>query len=299
MLDHPSPDFPEYTPRTAEVWDRLAEWWDDRIGDGNDFQDLLIEPATERLLALQPGERVLDIACGAGRFARRMADAGAFVVAADHSERFIRRARVRSTAYEGRITYHVLDASDPAALLSLAPGTPLRAAASGEQDADRGPDRSTPQRERFDAAVCTMALMDMAAIEPMIGTLPRLLRPGGRFVFSVTHPVINSGSVRRVAEERDTGGKLVTTFGVTVTDYATPFTYLGVGVPGQPEPQHYFHRPIGLLFDTCFRHGFVLDGMEEPTLPEDTGSRSGRPMSWANTPDLPPVLVARMRLPAG
>ncbi|MDP6107559.1 MAG: methyltransferase domain-containing protein [Candidatus Brocadiia bacterium] len=120
MPDHPSPDFPEYTPRTAEVWNRLAEWWDDRIGDGNDTQDLLIEPTTERLLALQPGEHVLDVACGAGRFARRMADAGAIVVAVDHSERFVRRARERSTAYEGRIAYHVADASDPVSLLSLA-----------------------------------------------------------------------------------------------------------------------------------------------------------------------------------
>jgi hypothetical protein len=143
-----------------------------------------------------------------------------------------------------------------------------------------------------------MALMDMAAIEPMIGTLPRLLRPGGRFVFSVTHPVLNSGSVRRVAEERDTGGELVTTFGVTVTDYATPFTYLGVGVPGQPEPQHYFHRPLGLLLNTCFEQGFVLDRLEEPTLPREPRSPLARPLSFANTPDLPPVLVARMRLPA-
>ena len=299
MPDRPSPDFPEYTPRTAEVWDRLAEWWDDRIGDGNDFQNLLIEPATERLLALRPGERVLDVACGAGRFARRMADAGAVVVAVDHSERFVRRARHRSGGYEDRIAYHVFDASDPASLLSLGPGTPSGAAPSLEQDTSLGTDRPAERHGRFDAAVCTMALMDMAAIGPMIGTLPLLLKPGGgRFVFSVTHPAFNSGSVRRVAEERDTGVELVTTFGVKVTDYATPFTYLGVGVPGQPEPQHYFHRPISLLFDTCFRHGFVLDVMEEPALPEDTWSRFGRPLSFGNTPDLPPVLVARMRLPA-
>ena len=89
MNDSIPPDFAEYTDRTREVWDRLAEWWDDRIGDGNPTQDLLLEPTTERMLELQPGERVLDIACGAGRFARRMAALGAEVVAFDHSERFI------------------------------------------------------------------------------------------------------------------------------------------------------------------------------------------------------------------
>ena len=76
------------------VWNSIAEWWDDAIGDGNDFQTVLIEPATERMLELQPGETVLDVACGAGRFARRMADLGADVVAIDQSERFINRRGV-------------------------------------------------------------------------------------------------------------------------------------------------------------------------------------------------------------
>ena len=87
MTDQPSPDFPEYDGQTAGVWDRLAEWWDDRIGDGNDFQDYLIEPASERLLALQPGEQVLDIACGAGRFTRRMAALDAVITAIDAGRR--------------------------------------------------------------------------------------------------------------------------------------------------------------------------------------------------------------------
>jgi hypothetical protein len=33
--------------------------------------------------------------------------------------------------------------------------------------------------------------MDMASITPLLSVLPQLLRPGGRFVFSVTHPVFN------------------------------------------------------------------------------------------------------------
>jgi 2-polyprenyl-3-methyl-5-hydroxy-6-metoxy-1,4-benzoquinol methylase len=75
-IEVPSPDFPEYDSKIAEVWDRLADWWDDRIGDGNELHDYLIEPATERLLAVKPGERILDIGCGAGRFTRRMAALG-------------------------------------------------------------------------------------------------------------------------------------------------------------------------------------------------------------------------------
>ena len=268
---NPSPDFPEYDNRTAEVWDRLAEWWDDRIGDGNDFQDYLIEPSTERLLALRPGDLVLDIACGAGRFARRMADLGARIVAVDHSEKFIQRARERSPEYADRIAYHVLTATDTSALVPL-----------GEK--------------RFDAAVCTMALMDMSSIEPLISTLPKLLKPDGRFVFSVTHPVFNSGTARHVAEQYEQDGELVTRSGIAVTDYAKPYHFMGQGIYGQPVPQHYFHRPISMLFNTCFKHGFALDGMEEPIFPDDAELKSANPLSYSNMPHIPPVLVARMVL---
>lgn len=266
-----SPNFEEYNGLTAAVWDRIAEWWDDKIGDGNSFQDVLIEPTTERMLELRPGDQVLDIACGAGRFARRMAAIGATVTAFDHSAAFIQRARQRTTEHADRVDYRVLDAAEPDALLSLGEG-------------------------RFDAAVCTMALMDMASIEPLVSTLPRLLKPDGRFVFSVVHPVFNSGTARKMAEEQYRDGKLVTTFGVVVTDYATPFAHEGIGIVGQPEPQHYFHRPIGMLFNTCFRHGWALDWMEEPVFPKEIEGGNMH-LSWrGDFGSIPPVMVARMRL---
>ena len=266
-----SPDFPEYNGKTVHVWDRLADWWDDKIGDGNEFQDYLIEPATERLLALKSGEQVLDIACGAGRFARRMASVGAIVTAIDQAERFLNRARGRTTENNDRIQYVKIDATNQKAILSLGEG-------------------------RFDAAVCTMALMDMPSITPLISSLPKMLKPRGRFVFSVTHPVFNSGTARPVAEQYEYDGKTVVRSGITVTDYAEPYTYKGFGIPGQPEPQYYFHRPVNLLFNTCFKYGFVLDDMEEPVFPEGFQSNTNNPLTFSQMPSIPPVLVARMVL---
>ena len=151
-------------------------------------------------------------------------------------------------------------------------------------------------KKEFDAVVCTMAIMDMASITPMISVLPELLKPGGRFVFSVAHPAFNSGTTRLTAEEVYQDGDLQAISGVKLTEYTRAFMHIGIGIPGQSEPQHYFHRPISMLFNTCFKFGFVLDGIEEPMLPEELANTRTSPLNWVKLPHIPPVLVARMRL---
>jgi 2-polyprenyl-3-methyl-5-hydroxy-6-metoxy-1,4-benzoquinol methylase len=90
---------------TRAAWNRNAAFWDERMGEGNDFVEVLIWPATKRLLQLRAGERVLDIACGNGLAARRLAALGAEVVAFDFAEEMIAHARERTTQYRERIHY--------------------------------------------------------------------------------------------------------------------------------------------------------------------------------------------------
>jgi 2-polyprenyl-3-methyl-5-hydroxy-6-metoxy-1,4-benzoquinol methylase len=263
-----SPDFSDFVTAAPEIWNHIAEWWDDRIGDGNDTQDYVVEPVSERLLALRSGERVLDVACGAGRFARRMADAGASVLAVDRADRFLERARRRSAGYEDRIEYRRVDAADEAQLRAL-----------GERV--------------FDAVVCTMALMDLAVITPLARAVPRLLRrPHGRFVFSVTHPVFNSGDSRPSVELLEEGTELRSRYAVSVADYLAARESPGIGIAGQPEQVHYFHRPISMLLNTFLERGLVLDRLEEPAFPE--GLMRTNPLSQANFPFIPWVMVARL-----
>src|SRR5690242_3483746 len=106
-------DLHALTAESRAIWNGNAAHWDDYLGaKGNDFHRLLVAPAAERLLEIQPGETVLEVACGAGLFARRMAELGAQVVATDFSEVFIERARARCRDYIDRIYLRTLDVTD-------------------------------------------------------------------------------------------------------------------------------------------------------------------------------------------
>jgi 2-polyprenyl-3-methyl-5-hydroxy-6-metoxy-1,4-benzoquinol methylase len=262
-------DFSELNEEVRRIWNVNAEWWDDKIGDGNAFQCELIEPSTERLLSVSPGEAILDAGCGAGRFARRMAELGAYVVAFDLSERFIKRAKKRTPPDVKNIEYHVADATDEEQILNLGV-------------------------HRFDAAVATMALMDMTSIDPLMRALTKSLKPGGRFVFSVIHPCFQPPEVCKFVEQIEDDGKLTVQSGVKVTRYLTPTAWKGLGIIGQPEPQYYFHRPLSVILGAAFDVGFVVDGMEEPAFKERDNERGS--LSWRDSPEIPPVLVVRMVL---
>jgi 2-polyprenyl-3-methyl-5-hydroxy-6-metoxy-1,4-benzoquinol methylase len=257
---------PELTAQTQAIWDQNARWWDEQVGEGNDFQNELIGPATERLLEARPGQCVLDLACGNGLFSRRLAALGCRVLACDFSPVFLERARARTTERADRIEYRLTDLSDRQQVLALGAG-------------------------RFDAAVCGMALMDMATITPLVEGLRVLLKPGGRFVFSVLHPCFNTTGCKMIGERGDEQGQLRTTHAVRVERYLSLGPEKGVGIPGQPAAHYYFHRPLGLLLGAFFASGFVLTGLEEPAFKERDGASA---LTWESLTDIPPVLVARL-----
>jgi 2-polyprenyl-3-methyl-5-hydroxy-6-metoxy-1,4-benzoquinol methylase len=250
-----------------QQWDQKAAFWDALHGSsGNRFHRELIEPAVLRLLDVQSGETVLDVACGNGVLARRLAVNGARVTAVDFSAVLIELARQHPTESGEPIAYHVVDATDEAALLALGEG-------------------------RFDAVVCTMALMDMPVIAPLYRAARRLLKPEGRMVFASAHPAFNSSNPVFVGEMTDIGGELSVHFGVKITRYLDIPPTQAVGAPGEPSPHHYYHRPLSQLLGEAFAAGFVLDGLEEVAF---SGEVDARRLSWYNLPQIPPVMAGRL-----
>jgi hypothetical protein len=58
-------------------------------------------------------------------------------------------------------------------------------------------------------------------------------------------------------------------------------------INGQPELQYYFHRPISELFKIGFKHGFIVNGIEEPVLKKSTNNIFSK---------VPPVMIVKMKL---
>ena len=253
--------------RAQRAWNANATFWDEHMAEDNDFFNILVWPAVEKLLQPAAGKRLLDVACGNGLTTRRLARAGARVTAFDFSDAMIDLARKRNNASD--IDYRVIDATGREALLSLGVGA-------------------------FDGALCNMALMDMADIDPLIAALSSLIRPKGRFVFSILHPCFNNPASVQMGELEDRAGALVTTYSVKISRYLTPFTQAGLAMHGQPEPHLYFHRPLSALLEPALEAGFVLDGIEERAFPPDNAGGIA-PLSWnGRFSEIPAVLAVRL-----
>jgi len=263
-------NLPDPNRFSRDAWDANAEVWDARMGDeGNNFFRILQWPVILSFLDPQPGQHILDIACGNGLTSRHLAMLGVKVTAFDFSANLIEKARARENPHL-LIDYRVIDATDEVQLLSL--GT-----------------------QTFDAALSNMALFDMADIETLFRVLPALLRPNGMFVFSLMHPAFNNASSMHVAEEMDLEGEIKTVYSVKISRYMTQYQAKGLALRNQPQPQMYFQRPLQYYLNLGFQNGFVLDGFEERAFPPNTPQTV--PLSWGgNFSEIPPVLIARLRL---
>lgn len=135
-------------------WDRAAPHYEQAWSQA-------LAPATDALLAsaaLQPGEQVLDVACGSGVLTRAawqaVAAGGGGVVGTDLSEHML--AQARSQTPHGRF---------------------VRADGQCLQD--------SLADESFDVVMCGLGLMYMPDPERALASMVSRLRPGGRLVVSV------------------------------------------------------------------------------------------------------------------
>lgn len=147
--------------RISDQWDTAAESWADFVRKGKDYyRDELNNPAFFSLLGNVRGQVILDLACGEGYNARKLARKGAVVTGVDFSHRLIDLAKAEEARDRLKIDYHL---SDAASLKEFS-------------------------TDHFDVVTCFMALQDIEDYEKAISEVCRVLKAKGRFVFSIPHP---------------------------------------------------------------------------------------------------------------
>jgi hypothetical protein len=240
---------------------RMPGFWDEHMGDGKEIFHILIWP---RWSACCRSGRRTD---PRHRMRQQIDIAPSFPIGSQgRGVRFFggtHRHSERSQAPK-RIDYRILDVTDYEKLLSLGPG-------------------------RFDAALCNMALMDIAGIDPLMKALAVLLRPKAAFVLSILHPCFNNPSTVQMTELEDRAGRKMT-YSVKVSRYLMPYTRLGAAMHEQPVPHPYLHRSLSKII--AYASGFIVDSLEERAF--SAGYRTGTTaVSWSGQfSEIPPVLVA-------
>lgn len=219
-----------------DEWESLSDWYDKKQGDDGDlWHTELIDPVLLRVIGDCRGLRVLDLGCGNGYLSRRIAQSGARVTGIDSSPGMIRNARARDRKNSLKIRYLIADASN---LHGIRDGS-------------------------FDLVFANMSLMDIEDGEGAIAEVSRVLRRGGRFVASISHPCFDIESNSSWIMEKATLEPPKV--------YRKVRAYRGVSVEKVPwnvgKERRYtrsFHRPLSWYARVFFSNGMAITALEEP-----------------------------------
>jgi ubiquinone/menaquinone biosynthesis C-methylase UbiE len=210
------------------AYDDVAEAYDVWVGAGAPLDD----PTLIELLGDVRGQQVCAVACGQGREARFLAERGSVVTGVELSEQLLAKARAYEAEHPLGITY-----------------------AQGDANTLAGLDDGT-----FDGVVCHMALMDIPRLDHTLRAIARVLRPGGWFVFSITHPCFKAPATGELVDHA-TG-----TVRRTVGQYFVEGRWEGPGKFSERLPAVAYHRTLSTYVNELTAAGLHVVQLREPVL---------------------------------
>lgn len=213
---------------TTPRYDEIADWYDERVRSDSLLFDLFV-PGLLRLIGNVDGQHICDLACGQGVIARQLAQKGASVIGVDIAEKMLAFAKQHEETEPLGIVY-VHD--DVQTLSSITDAT-------------------------FDGAVCNVSLMDVTDISATFHSVRRILREGGWFVFSITHPCFLT-SASSWANTEDGGVYR------EVQGYFTEGFWRSDNPRGVRGQVGAYHRMLSTYLNALAEAGFLLERMVEP-----------------------------------
>ena len=213
---------------TFKGWDDpgVARWWQEGFSEGADpeYDEQILPLAVEHLAGAR---RVLDVGTGEGQIARLLVRAHqSFVVGIDPTWPQIEEAAVRG-------------------------GGPVYGRA--------GAARLPFTNGAFDAVVACLVFEHIEDVDDAIAEVARVLEPGGRFIFFLNHPLLqtpNSGWI----DDTILGEQYWRIGPYLPEDSTLEEVEKDIFIP-------FIHRPLSRYVNALSRNGLFVTCMEEPAPP--------------------------------
>ncbi len=229
----------------GDLWEENAGWWQAGFTEGADaeYTEQILPMAAADLAGASAG---LDVGCGEGQISRLAAAGGArLVVGVDPTWAQVREAVARR-------------------------GGPVYA---------RGAAAALPfPSSSFDAVVACLVFEHIDSVDDALAEVGRVLRPGGRFLFFLNHPLLQtpgSGWIDdQILEEQywRIGPYLI-------EDKSDEEVEKGVFIP-------FIHRPLSRYVNALVAAGLFVERMEEPAPPPGFLARAPEYPDAASIPRL-------------
>ncbi|MHB9036576.1 MAG: class I SAM-dependent methyltransferase [Armatimonadota bacterium] len=216
----------------ASTYEEIANDIASYVGEsGGDVQRHIVAPAMLDLIGPVNGKQILELFCGAGYLSRRLAAMGANVTAVDSSERLIGIAGEINSREDDGIKYAVAEPTDLSVI----------------EDAT------------FDEVICNMGMMMTHDLAGTVAELARLVKLGGRFIFSVLHPCFNMPDACWVKDPD--GRQLYEAVDNYFTETWWPSELASSLRSGQRKIKH---RTLSRYINALCARGFMVGRMLEP-----------------------------------
>jgi SAM-dependent methyltransferase len=210
------------------TWEDVSGWWQTHFTDGVDpeYEEQILPLAVD---AVGPARRVLEVGTGEGQVARRLAAAGVpTVVGLDPTVAQITEARRR--------------AGGPAYVRGGADALPFGDGA-------------------FDTVVACLVFEHIDAVDEAIAEVARVLEPGGRFVFFLNHPLLQTPGSGWIDDQILDPPEQYWRIGPYLTE-AESIEQVTKGVHIR-----FVHRPLSRYVNAMAAHGLLVERMDEPAPP--------------------------------
>lgn len=210
-------------------WGGVAHWYDTLLAGDDTYQVRVILPNLLRAMAIKKGEKVLDLACGQGFFARAFLKEGADVTGVDLGKQLIAIAKNDSPK---DIKYFAQSAED----LAIFPNG------------------------SFEKIAIVLSIQNIEAPHKVFKECARVLVPGGKLFLVLNHPAfrIPKASSWGYDELSKTQYRRIDSYmsEIKATIEMNPSKKSGATTIS-------FHRPLQYYFKTLANSGFVVARLEE------------------------------------